>query len=282
MISCTLKGGLGNLMFQIAFLEYSGNMNKYQTGYWNLDQHLQHLNKEVRHNSKLQHADEYLTMFKNFKWPRINAEAKGRVNTWEWALATIGTLSGKAIASVVHIPFHFENFVTEDNVVYNGFFQSEKYFPNREFILDLFQPSDFVNSQLEKYNHIFKETTCSIHVRRGDYLKFSHIHKSEDFTYYQKGMSLVSEVDKYLIFSDDIEWCKEKFVGDQFIFIENEKDYIEIFLQSKCDHNIISSSTFSWWGAYLNNKPNRKSIGPAQWFSNNKKNDVMPESWQSI
>ena len=282
MISCNLMGGIGNLMFQVAFTEHEGNTNMYQTGYWNIDQHLQHLNEEVIHNSKLQHAHEYLKMFKHFNWPRINAEAKGRANTWEWALATIGTLSSKATAKVVYLPIHFDNFVIEDGVVYNGFFQSEKYFPNREFILDLFQPSDFVNSQLEKYNHIFKETTCSIHVRRGDYLKFSSIHRSEDFTYYQKGISLVGEVDKYLIFSDDIAWCKEKFIGDKFIFIENEKDYVEIFLQSKCNHNIISSSSFSWWGAYLNNKPNRKSIGPAQWFANNMKNDIMPASWIKI
>lgn len=63
---------------------------------------------------------------------------------------------------------------------------------------------------------------------------------------------LKEPVDRYLIFSDDIPWCKEHFKGEHFYFIENEKDYVELFLQSKCTHNIISSSTFSWWGAYLN------------------------------
>ena len=89
-------------------------------------------------------------------------------------------------------------------------------------------------------------------------------------------------MDKYLVFSDDIEWCKTQFVGDKFIFIEQEKDYVELFLQSKCNHNIISSSSFSWWGAYLNNKENRKIVGPKQWFSNTKRNNIIPQSWITV
>jgi hypothetical protein len=101
--------------------------------------------------------------------------------------------------------------------------------------------------------------------------------------YFNEGMSAVGDVNKYLVFSDDIEWCKKNFIGDKFIFIENEKDYVELYLQSQCTHNIISSSTFSWWGAYLNNKPNRKIVGPNQWFSNNKPiNNIIPDSWITI
>lgn len=259
MISCRLKGGLGNMMFQIAFTEYEGMVNNFKTGYWNVDQNINHLNGNVNHCPDLNHAIEYLKIFNRFKWHKIN----------------------KPPGPTHNVPFHFEGFNVRDNIMYDGFFQSEKYFPNRKFILDLFSPSFFVNEQLNKYNHILEGTTCSIHIRRGDYLKYG-LHSVRDISYYKKGMEAVGEVDRYLIFSDDIEWCKNNFKGNNLIFIENEKDYVELFLQSKCTHNIISSSSFSWWGAYLNNKPNRKTVGPKQWFTTHKVNNIVPESWITI
>ena len=66
MITCKLKGGLGNMMFQTAFIQYEGFMGNFKTGYWNINQNLQHLNNEKVHNPKLNHATEYLKIFKNF------------------------------------------------------------------------------------------------------------------------------------------------------------------------------------------------------------------------
>ena len=262
MISCVLKDGIGNMMFMIAFIEYEAKINGYKTCYYNVDQHLQHLNQEVIYIPLLNHADEYLTMFKNFKWPSTKlCQCPHRIYDL--------------------VDLKYEPIIVDDNVLYEGFFQSEKYFPDREFVLNLFEPSNEVCTQLQKYNHLFSSTTCSIHVRRGDYLK-PGIHIVRDPSYFQKGINIIGEVDKYLIFSDDIEWCKENFTGDQFVFIENEKDYVEIFLQSKCNHNIISSSTFSWWGAYLNKNVNKKVIAPKQWFNNNMGHDIVPNSWQTI
>ena len=263
MITCRLKGGLGNMMFQIAFLEYEGKKNNFQTGYWNVNQNIQHLNNDKLHNPKLNHATEYLKIFKNFNWHKTAAQP-----TYENV-----------------IPFHSEPFKVADNTSYDGYFQSEQYFPDRNFILNLFQPSEFINQQLVKYNNLLKGVTCSIHVRRGDYLKFG-LHAVRDMEYYQKGMHRVGNVDNYLIFSDDLDWCKKNFIGDKFVFIDNEKDYVELFLQSKCTHNIISSSSFSWWGAYLNQGINKKVIGPAQWFTtpkpNGQKENILPERWQLI
>ena len=54
---------------------------------------------------------------------------------------------------------------------------------------------------------------------------------------------------------------------------------MELFLQSKCNHNIISSSSFSWWGAYLNNNVNKKVVGPKDWFADLMKNDIMLKEW---
>lgn len=256
MITCRLKGGIGNMMFQIAFIEYEGKVNKFETGYWNVDSNLSHLNRNIHHNPKLTHAFDYLNIFKNFKWQKIPSPPHHKKD----------------------IPFHFETFKVDDNIMYDGFFQSEKYFPDRNFILKLFSPSKVVENKLKKYESLFKENTCSIHIRRGDYLKYD-LHVSRNLDYFNQAMGMLDGVNKYLVFSDDIEWCKQTFIGDKFIFIEDEKDYVELFLQSKCNHNIISSSSFSWWGAYLNTNVNKKVIGPKQWFSIEKNNDIIPESW---
>ena len=252
-------GGLGNMMFQIAFVEYQAHKHGLRSGYWNVERTLNHINADTLQNPSLSHAFEYLNVFPNFSWPRMPQEPSEKVS----------------------VPFWYEDIQIRDNVYYEGFFQSEKYFPGRDFILNLFKPSQWVEREIEKYNEYLKGTTCSIHVRRGDYLKFD-LHYVRDTEYYQKGMDAVGEVDRYLVFSDDLEWCKQNFIGDKFVFIENEKDYVELFLQSKCTHNIISSSSFSWWGAYLNENKNKTVVGPKQWFTVEKRNDIIPERWETI
>jgi len=256
MISCRLKGGLGNLMFQIAAIEYMAKSKGFQRGYWNTDTVLNSLNNG-HISSSMKHATDYLTLFKNFHWPKC---IKPSIE--------------------VNVPFEYTPLLVNDNIEYNGYFQSEQYFPDRQFILNLFQPSESIEVKLNKYNYTLEGNTCSIHVRRGDYLKFS-LHNARGMDYYNKCMTAIGDVDKYLIFSDDINWCKENFIGDKFIFIQ-DYDYVELFLQSRCNHNIISSSSFSWWGAYLNNNPTRKIVGPKQWFTTAKINNIIPTSWIKV
>ena len=90
----------------------------------------------------------------------------------------------------------------------------------------------------------------------------------------------------FVVFSDDIKWCKENFIGNNFYFVENEKDYIEMYLMSSCNNNIISNSSFSWWSAWINENENKKIIGPKNWFgpslSNISDRDIIPLEWIKI
>ena len=89
----------------------------------------------------------------------------------------------------------------------------------------------------------------------------------------------------FLIFSDDINWCKEFFpdIPEKFKFIDGNTDYEDLILMSLCKNNIICNSTFSWWAAWLNQNQDKKVIVPTNWFgkayANNKTDDIFCENW---
>lgn len=166
--------------------------------------------------------------------------------------------------------------------ILKGGYQSEKYF-NQTLIRKLFSPeNDTKRIITELYGDVSDYT--SIHVRRGDFLKLypHHIFVGED--YYTKSIQTINSK-KYLVFSDDIDWCKSFFKGNEFNFI-NDVDYNEMYVMSMCKNNIIGNSTFSWWGAWLNPNCNKIVIAPNNWFgpgySHLDLSDLIPETWLKI
>jgi hypothetical protein len=172
------------------------------------------------------------------------------------------------------------------NVKLVGHFQSEKYFlEHRDKILELFKIDDTTKKYLlEKYGDIINQDTCSIHIRRGDYLGLPNHHPTQSIEYYKESIQIIGEEKHFLVFSDDIEWCKENF---GFLinktFISDNKDYEDLYLMSMCKNNIIANSTFSWWGAWLNNNESKQVIIPSKWFgvsnSHLNTNDLYCDKW---
>lgn len=183
--------------------------------------------------------------------------------------------------------FHYTPIPKIDgNVKLVGHFQSEKYFMNyKTEILKLFEIDDTTkNHLLEKYGVIINQDTCSIHIRRGDYLGLPTHHPTQSIDYYKNAIQIVGEKKHFLVFSDDIEWCKENFnFLNNKTFISDNKDYEDLYLMSLCKNNIIANSTFSWWGAWLNNNENKKVIIPSKWFgvynSHLNTNDLYCDKW---
>ena len=199
----------------------------------------------------------------------------------------------KDIGVMNHDLFHFD---ANKNYYLEGQWGNEKYFENaKEIIKQCFtfkEPLDDINqTEAKKFSD---QNSVSVHIRRGDYIS-----SESDFVdlsgsdYYSKAFNFLNKTTEnpvFYIFSDDIEWCRENFgwlTNYVHFFIkgnEGPKSYKDMHLMSLCKHNIIANSTFSWWGAWLNNNPNKIVICPKKLFYDeimNTKivNEFYPETW---
>lgn len=172
--------------------------------------------------------------------------------------------------------FHYAPIPNLLNMDLSGYYQSPKYFEGNKEIIDMLTPN---------YHFDKDPDLCAIHVRRGDYVNIQDCHPLMSMKYYHAAMEK-SCYKKFLIFSDDIEWCKKNFTGNMFEFSENNSPPVDLALMSKkCSSNIICNSSFSWWAAYLNNAPNKIVIAPKIWFGaklGHDLKDLFPESWVKI
>ncbi len=127
-----------------------------------------------------------------------------------------------------------------------------------------------------------KKDSCSIHVRRGDYLKLKHIYHNLDKTYYIKCLETINPSGPIYIFSDDIDWCKKNLSITEAVYPEGNNTLEDFDLMRSCNHNIISNSTFSWWAALLNPNEDKKIIQPNLWFNNQSQGKLLNSNWQTI
>ena len=100
--------------------------------------------------------------------------------------------------------------------------------------------------------------------------------------YYERAMALFPN-EKFLVFSDDPEWCKEKFKNNLDIQVMDKGNEIDDFnLLASCKHLIIANSSFSWWAAYLCPDEGKKIVAPKQWYTDGEQRTKCPESWIRI
>lgn len=141
----------------------------------------------------------------------------------------------------------------------------------------------------ETFELIRQVNSISLHVRRGDYLHpkyrdiFGQICTIE---YYRKAIRYILEKVEhpvFFIFSDDINWVMENLpipVKHHFIdWNAGVKSWEDMCLMSNCKHHIIANSTFSWWGAWLNDRTDKIVICPSKYTNSSDSPDFYPESW---
>lgn len=176
-----------------------------------------------------------------------------------------------------------------------GFFQGERYFEkHRDAVRDSFRFRDPLEGAAAAIAEtIKKENSVSIHVRRGDYLlpKYQSLYGATDISYYDRAIAYVADrvaSPHFFIFSDDIAWCRGNlkppgpttYVDDAS---KGPKASFHLHLMSLCKHNIIANSSFSWWGAWLNQNSEKLVVGPRQWYVNEgESQDILLPEWIKI
>jgi hypothetical protein len=158
--------------------------------------------------------------------------------------------------------FSYEKIIG-DNLDLVGYFQNENYFSDlKKEILNILTPKDEYKKNAASCLPDGRLT--SLHIRRGDYLGLQNHHPVVSLDYYSQAIEFLRDsTDYYVVFSDDIEWCKNNF-PDSFIFSDNDDEFIDLLKMSLCHNHIIANSSFSWWGSYLSTNDG-KVIAPNKW-----------------
>lgn len=149
----------------------------------------------------------------------------------------------------------------DSDIVLTGYCQNINML-DKQLCLDLFGISKkMYNDIYNLYGDISNYVCC--HVRRGDYLNLGNRdkHKIFDIETINNIINIYFPNDKILFVSDDINWCKQNFIGDKYKFADKSvSEYMDLYIMTLCKSNIISNSTFALFGAYLNQNINKKVI----------------------
>lgn len=182
-----------------------------------------------------------------------------------------------------------------DPVYLNGHWQSEKYFQDIAEIIkkDFRLRAEYALSPNVRpwEDEIKNQESVAIHVRRGDYVSnpsTNQYHGVCGLDYYLRAVEIIKKRvinPVFFIFSDDVPWCRKNFADLSPVnYVSGLPNYHDLMLMSVCRHNIIANSSFSWWGAWLNNNPHKIVIAPQRWFNDPRpdSSDLVPANWLKI
>lgn len=182
-----------------------------------------------------------------------------------------------------------------------GYWQSYRYFAEdaERIRSELLYPKCFDEGVNAALASIRNGVSVGLHIRRGDYLtnRAAHdLHGICDVSYFLSALRVIREnigFFKAVIFSDDPDWVRTEFIP---ILELNEIDFLmvsgmnglrdvdELFLLAQCTHQVISNSTFGWWGAWLNPASSKLVIRPVKWFQSSALDvsDLSPSEWIAL
>lgn len=302
MIIVKLYGGIGNQMFQYALGRHLAEKN---STFLKMDltvYEMFKLRKYELHNFEIWQHIASIEEIETFKCE--NSTMLSRL------VSKIGKRLGPKLYStsdfyqntivVKEKQFYFDPSVLDmkGNIYLDGYWQSEKYFCSiRDILLREFtikHKQDYINVELTKL--ICNTESVSLHIRRGDYVQnplTKQVHGICSLDYYEKAVNFITKRKsncQFYLFSDDPIWVLDNFkINHPTTIIDHNNastNYEDLRLMSLCKHNIIANSSFSWWGAWLNNNPDKIVIAPKIWFADTEKNeqtiDLIPDKWIKV
>lgn len=291
-----IQGGLGNQMFEYAF--YLALKEK--TDNIVLNDYL--LRREIVHNGcelnqlfgiqipRIWYNDLIIFFYRKLYYTSLCQSLYGR--TAKSVLSFLRSLGIGVCVEPEHGIF-YPAYFSDTYLLYWSTWHSEKYFSAvRSQVLSAFKFREELLNERSRLlvDKIRSKESVSVHVRRGDYFLDDTSAKMYGnictIPYYNRALKIVREKIKkpsFFIFSDDMEWVKEKLdLPEDAIFIDwNKKgdSWQDMYLMSQSKHNIIANSTFSWWSAWLNNHPDKLVICPDKILNDTNPVDLMPANW---
>lgn len=278
MVIINFIGGLGNQMFQYA-----------------LYRKLQLLERDVEGNWKQCEHPNYIKTLFQIDVPQASDDMIKKLCDWDTsfkARVRRKIIGGKKTHFDENNNTYFRPEILQVKKAYlNGYWQSEKYFIDirKDLLCKFVFPESENSKNKELLKDIKKMESISIHIRRGDYLNsqenFDLFGDVCPLKYYQRGIQYFQRCYKnpvFFVFSDDIAWARVNLEGAEFVFVDwnnGKEDYYDMYLMSQCKHNIIANSSFSWWGAWLNDNKDKQIVAPQRWLNKYQAEDTICDSW---
>jgi hypothetical protein len=272
MIYLCVKGGLGNQLFQI-FTAIAYSLREKQEIVFS-------------YYKKIGNRETY--------WDSFLCELKKYTNT---------IMVGAEVITITEPEFCYNELPKSffKNIHLYGYFQSYKYFEEyKKEILEIIGFQNKLNKMKSIYYTIIDNInpTISIHFRIGDYINLPKHYHILKYEYYFKALThIIYQLNNahlnvlYFCEEGDVEkvnmiinQLKENLSNISFVQCPfHFKDWEQMLFMSCCNHNIIANSTFSWWGAYLNQNKNKMVCYPSLWFEEKNKHldtkDLFPNDW---
>lgn len=256
IITTNIMGGLGNQLFQIAHayvysLKYSTQfmIDRSLAFYCGQGQHPSNYANSIYKKIMFIHSFDHINhIFKEYDW--------GNYCNFE----QVNNIISSNIPQVIK---------------FDGYFQSDRYFGEyASKVKELFTPEGGIISYIEQnsdfFNHFpeLKEPNdfCFIGIRRGDYVSRSQVHNPCGMTYFNKAMNMMNKK-MYYISTDDYEWAKKNFTGDNIKFLDIDNHTIQFYSLCLFKNYIISNSTYHWWASFLSIYDNPRIIAPDKWIT---------------
>jgi len=282
MIIVKLKGGLGNQLFQYAFGRLLSIKNNAPVEYY------------FEETQKGDAQRSYKLKAFNVK---LDIASTDTVKKIEYPFGAISKIVRKAWRKISneHNIGYVPAMINKTNGYFDGYWQSYKYLePIKNALLaEISLKNPIENKYSDIVKNMREKNSVSVHIRRGDYAsdsKTKSVWQTFGLEYYEHAFQIIkNEVQNptLFVFSDDIGWAKENLKSDMpmtFVSQPGMQDFEELILMSKCKHNIIANSSFSFWGAWLNQNPSKIIIAPKKWNNVQQKEyrDLLPQEWIKI
>lgn len=280
-----LKAGLGNQMFQYAFMRKLSIILPEETIKSDIFYQTSINNFNLNLNPASEKDLENICIFKHKRPYERKISQKVKIIGEE-------IFNNKYFFETQRTFYNLENIIKYN--YYDGYWQTEKYFKDiRNILLKEFTLKTQYISKIEVIrNQVQNKNSVFIGIRRGDYLTDKNTIKHFGIiknTYYLDAIQYLKDNTLnpvFYVFSDDIEWVKENMEFNCKVHFRDRENLLtdieELMVMASCKHAIIPNSTFHWWGAWLIKDANKIVIAPEGWFADGTKTDIIPEEWIQI